>query len=81
MSSLIGAILASIWPYIIAAGGLLAALLGVYVTGRKSGADKARAKAEKQRADNLQTAKEARDEVDRTSDDDVSKRLQRWQRD
>jgi len=78
---MIAALLASIWPYLIAAGGAIAALLGVYVTGRKSGADKARAKAEKQRADDLTTAKETRDEVDRTSDDDVSKRLQRWQRD
>jgi hypothetical protein len=78
--SIIGALLASIWPYLIAAGGLIAALLGVYVTGRKSGADKSRAKAEKQRADNLTTAKETRDEVDSVSDDDVSERLRKWQR-
>jgi len=77
----IGALVASFWPYILAAGGLIAAVLGFYVKGRADASDKAKTKAATKRADDLQTAKENRDEVDNLSDDDVAGELHKWSRD
>ena len=59
----------------------MAAFSAVWIAGRRDGAQAAKNKAEARRTDDLQMAKEARDEVDSSSDADVSKRLHPWGRD
>ena len=78
---MIGALLGEFLPYIIPALIGIGALIGVYAGGRKAGADKTKRKAADKRADDLQTAKEKRDEVDNLSDDDVAGELHKWTRD
>ena len=78
---MLSAILGDFLPYIISALIGIGALIGVYAGGRKAGADKSKRKAADKRADDLQTAKEKRDEVDNLSDDDVAGELHKWTRD
>ena len=58
----------------------LVAVLGVWLTGRRSGAVAAKNKAAARNAEAAAKAKAVRDEVDGISGDDVSKRLSKWQR-
>jgi hypothetical protein len=78
---MIGALLGDFLPYIISALIGIGALIGVYAGGRKAGADKTKRKAADKRADDLQTAKEKRDEVDGLNDDAVAGELHKWFRD
>lgn len=67
-----------------AIGGVLAAVAavaGVFLAGRSAGAKKAENDALKQRVDDMQDAKEVRDEVDAMGDDDVRDGLAKWLRD
>lgn len=61
--------------------GLLAAVGGVFLAGRSAGAKKAKNKALKKRVDDLEKAKEVRDEVDAMDADDVRDGLAKWVRD
>jgi hypothetical protein len=58
----------------------LVAIGGAWAIGRRDGATAAKTKAAEKAADDLQTAKDVRDEVDSISGDDVSKRLHEWNR-
>ena len=78
---MLSAILGEFLPYIISALIGIGALIGVYAGGRKAGADKTKRKAADKRADDLQTTKEVRDEVDRTDGDAVAGELHEWTRD
>ena len=60
--------------------GVFLTVLVAWLTGRRGGAQAAKIRAAEKAADNLATAKDARDEVDIISDDDVSKRLSKWDR-
>jgi len=71
---LINAIPAPVWA---ALAGLVA-IGGAWLTGRRSGSVAAKTKEAEKQAKTLQTAKDARDEVDSISGDDVSKRLRGW---
>lgn len=76
---MIGALLGDLWPYLVAAGGAIAAL--VYAKGRRDASARAAQKAAEKQASDLGKAKEARDEVDSLDGDDVHKRLHEWRRD
>ena len=78
---MIGAIFGDMIPYIIAALIGIGSLIGVYAKGRQAGKSKTKQKAAEKRADDLQTAKETRDEVDGKSDSDVHDALGEWVRD
>ena len=58
----------------------LVAVLGAWLAGRRGGAVGAKNKAAQRNAEAAAKAKAVRDEVDSISDDDVSKRLSKWQR-
>ena len=73
---ILNAIPAPVW----AALGGMAAFAVAWLSGRSAGARGAKTEAAKQRADDLQKAKEVRDEVDGISNNDVSDRLRKWQR-
>jgi len=73
---LISAIPAPVWA---ALAAIFAAGVS-WLTGRRSGSVAAKTKAAIKAADDLQKAKDARDEVDSISGDDVSKRLHKWNR-
>jgi len=73
---IINAIPAPVWAALVGMVAIAAAWLG----GRRSGSVAARNKAAIKAADDLQTAKDARDEVDSISGDDVSERLREWNR-
>jgi hypothetical protein len=66
-------------PVWAALGGLVAIFVA-WVTGRRSGTQAAKTRAAEKAADNLATARDARDEVDSISGGDVSKRLSKWRR-
>jgi len=73
---LINAIPAPVWAALAGMLGIAAA----WLTGRRSGSVAARNKAVQKQLDEMQKAKDARDEVDSISGDDVSKRLHKWNR-
>jgi hypothetical protein len=73
---LINAIPAPVWAALAGMLGIAAA----WLTGRRSGSVAAKTKAAIKAVDDLQKAKDARDEVDSISGDDVSKRLREWNR-
>ena len=56
---MIDLILGNVWPYILAAGGVVAAFIGAYLRGRKEASDKAENRAA---STYLETMKRARDE-------------------
>jgi len=56
---MIDLILGGVWPYILAAGGVVAAFIGTYLRGRKDASDKAEKRAA---ITYLETMKRARDE-------------------
>ena len=58
----------------------LVAIGGAWAIGRRDGATAARNKAVQKRLDEMQKAKDTRDEVDSISGDDVSGRLHKWNR-
>ena len=58
----------------------LAAIGGAWAVGRRGGVVSAKNKAAQRNAEAAAKAKAVRDEVDSISDDDVSKRLSKWQR-
>lgn len=74
---LLDAIPSGVW---VALGAFFAAGVS-WLAGRRSGSQAARTKAVEKRLDEMQRAKDVRDEVDSISSDDVSKRLHRWHRD
>lgn len=55
------ALLATLMPYLIAAGAALVAIVGVYAKGRSAGADKIKAKEAEKRAENLNDVRRAQD--------------------
>lgn len=71
---MISALLAQFWPYLVAAGGAIVALLGVYAKGRKD----ANARAAQKAADKYIETRNRMDETD-TPDDAGS--ADRWLRD
>ena len=73
---LIDAIPTPVWAALAGIVAVAAAWLG----GRRNGTQAAKTKAAIKSADDLQKAKDARDEVDSISGDDVSKRLREWYR-
>ena len=58
----------------------IVAVAAAWLTGRRNGAQAAKTKAAIKSADDLQKAKDTRDEIDSISGDDVSKRLRGWHR-
>jgi len=60
--------------------GVFLTVLVAWLTGRRGGAQAAKIRAAEKAADNLATAKDARDEVDTISGGYVSKRLSKWNR-
>ena len=73
---IINSIPAPVWA---ALAGMVA-LAAAWLTGRRNGAQAAKTKAAIKSADDLQKAKDTRDEIDSISGDDVSKRLHKWNR-
>jgi hypothetical protein len=73
---IINAIPAPVWA---ALAGIVA-LAAAWLTGRRNGTQAAKTKAAIKSADDLQKAKDTRDEIDSISGDDVSKRLRGWYR-
>jgi hypothetical protein len=60
------------------AGAVL--LWGAWVMGKRDGTQAGKIRAAQKAADDLTKAKDARDEVDSISGDDVSDRLSKWHR-
>ena len=73
---LLNAIPAPVWA---ALAGMVA-VAAAWLTGRRNGAQRTKTKAAIKAADDLQKAKDTRDELDSISGDDVSKRLSKWNR-
>ena len=73
---ILNAIPAPVWAALVGMVAIAVAWLG----GRRDGAQRTKTKAAEKAADDLQKAKDARDEVDSISGDDVSKRLREWYR-
>lgn len=73
---IINAIPAPVWA---ALAGIVAVAVA-WLTGRRNGTQAAKTKAAIKSADDLQTAKDTRNEIDSISGDDVSKRLRGWYR-
>ena len=73
---IINAIPAPVWA---ALAGMVAVAVA-WLTGRRNGTQAAKTKAAIKSADDLQTAKDTRNEIDSISGDDVSKRLRGWYR-
>ena len=71
MNDMIGALLSQFWPYVVAAGGAIVALLGVYAKGRKDASDKAAQKA-------AETYIETRKRMDGAPKLDDPDAAQRW---
>lgn len=59
----------------------LVAFAGVFLSGRSSGKKAEQNKALKKRVDDMEKAKEVRDEVDALGDGDMRDRLDGWMRD
>ena len=76
IAMLINAIPAPVWA---ALAAIFAAGVS-WLAGRRSGNVAARNKAVQKRLDEMQKAKDTRDEVDSISGDDVSGRLHKWNR-
>ena len=64
--------------YIIAATAFVAALFGIYWRGKSDGAEAERDEETERRLQDMQTAKEVRDDVE--SDSDLVGRAERWVR-
>jgi len=73
---IIEAIPARVWGALAAIG----VFLGAWLAGRRGGAVAAKTKAAEKAADDLQKAKDARDEVDSKSNGAVHDALGRWMR-
>lgn len=71
---MIAALLAQFWPYVVAAGGAIVALLGVYAKGRKDANARAAQKA-------AETYIETRNRMDETDTPDDADAADRWLRD
>jgi len=71
---MIGALLGDLWPYMLAAGGVVAAFIGAYLRGRKDASDKAEKRAARTY---IETRKEMDDANIPTHGADVDK----WLRD
>lgn len=71
---MIGALLSQFWPYVVAAGGAIVALLGVYAKGRKDANARAAQKA-------AETYIETRKRMDETDTPDDADAADRWLRD
>lgn len=56
---MIGVLLGDLWPYLLAAGGVVAAFIGTYLRGRKDATDKAEKRAA---ITYIETTKDVRDE-------------------
>ena len=73
---IINAIPAPVWA---ALAGMVAIAIA-WLTGRRDGRGDAKAKAAEKRADDLQKAKDVRDDVDSKSGDAVRDDLSKWMR-
>lgn len=77
--------LSNIWSkfqiYLIALGVALAALGGAYVKGRMDQKTVTTAKQNEQRVKDLKTAKEISEDVKKSSDSELNRRIDRWMRD
>ena len=66
--------------YIAAGAAFALGLLGIYLSGRRAGADAARAAANEARFDDLATAKRIEVETNALNDDALRERASRWVR-
>jgi len=72
--------IASLTPYLLAAGGLLIAFVATVFKARLDGARLERAKQLEARTEAIHDKKEKDDEVDSLSPADVETRFRRWER-
>lgn len=66
--------------YILGAGAIIASVLFAYLKGRKDGSDAAEAEARESLAEDVQSAKDIRDDVVSHSDAELDRRLSDWTR-
>jgi len=66
--------------YVAAAAVFVAALLGIYWSGRKDGAAAVKADITEDRLDAIQTAKDVEDEIRSLDDDGLDDRARHWLR-
>jgi len=76
MATILSLIPAPVWAALVG----MVALAAAWLTGRRNGTQAAKTKAAIKSADDLQKAKDTRDEIYSISGDDVSKRLRGWYR-
>ena len=76
MSALLGSLL----PYIIAAGGVLAAFLAAYLKGKSAGKATERAKQDRERQEARDTADQVDNDVGAMPPDAAREELKKWAR-
>ena len=81
MSAFFAWAIAQAWPYLAAAGGLLAVAFGIHRKGKADALREAELKDHRHAQDVLQRADEARSGADRNSDGDGLRKRDQWQRD
>jgi hypothetical protein len=67
--------------WLIAAGAVVALLVGAYIKGRGDAADKAKTKTLEDRVKSVEKAKEVENEIRKMSPSDIDRRLDKYMRD
>jgi hypothetical protein len=66
--------------YLFIGAAFILGAVGIYASGVQRGIDRTQRRIDKQRLDNMKTAKDVKDEVEILDDVDLARRAQRWVR-
>jgi hypothetical protein len=66
--------------YLFIGAAFVLGAVGIYASGVQRGIDRTQRRIDKQRLDNMKTAKDVKDEVEILDDVDLARRAQRWVR-
>jgi hypothetical protein len=66
--------------YLFIGAAFVLGAVGIYASGVQRGIDRTQRRIDKQRLDNMKTAKDVKDEVEILGDVDLARRAQRWVR-
>jgi hypothetical protein len=66
--------------YLFIGAAFILGAVGIYASGVQRGIDRTQRRIDKQRLDNIKTAKDVQDEVEILGDVDLARRAQRWVR-
>ncbi|MGE8105140.1 hypothetical protein ACQKP1_15785 [Allorhizobium sp. NPDC080224] len=78
---MLSALLAQFAPYLVGALALIGGIAAAYLKGRSRGSTDAKAKLAQADAKAVKTARKVEDDVRKSSDPDVDRRLSQWMRD